>query len=228
MKIFICDDEIQIAREIEGTILRTFPENSITIFTQGEELLKQLEKETCEVLLLDIDMPGLSGLDVAKRLGELEIKPLLVFVTGHDELVYDSFRYHPFGFVRKTYFEQEIEKVLRDCMEELESSTRHFSFRANGNTIRIRMMDIAFFEADGNYLKLSAKEGEFRMRSTISAMENSLSTYGFIRVHKGFLVNQEAIRIFGAEDVELESGVRLPLGKTYAETAKQRFMRYLR
>jgi len=90
------------------------------------------------------------------------------------------------------------------------------------------LSQILFFEADGNYLKVCAKDGEYRMRSTITAVENSLGTYGYIRVHKGFLVNQQSIRMFGSEEIRLENGAVLPLGKTYAETAKKVFMKYMR
>lgn len=228
MKIYICDDEAQIRHDFEITIQKFFPQSQIKLFASGETLVEEFKRETCDILLLDIDMPEMSGMDVAKKLGELEAKPLLVFVTSHDELVYDSFRYHPFGFVRKSYFEKEIEKILSDCQEELESSVRHFTFRVNGKDVRLLLSDIRFFEADGNYLKLIAREGDYRIRSTITAVENSLSAYGFIRIHKGFLVNQAVIKMLGADEIQLENGMTLPMGKTYAESAKKLFMRYMR
>lgn len=228
MKLFICDDEAQIRYVFEIMIQKLYPQSDIKAFGSGEELLSELEKEPCDVLLLDIDMPGMDGMDVAKRLGEMEVKPLLVFVTSHDELVYDSFRYHPFGFVRKSYFEKEIEKVLRDCERELASCEAHFTFRTNGKEVCLPLEKILYFEADGNYLKLYLAEEEYRLRSTITAVENSLASHGFIRVHKGFLVNQSAIRMLGADELQLENGTELPIGKTYAEAAKKLFMRYMR
>jgi len=228
MKLFICDDEVQIRHDFEKMIQKLYPQSAIKAFGCGEELLQALATESCDVLLLDIDMPGISGMDVARKLGEMENKPLLVFVTSHDELVYDSFRYHPFGFVRKSYFEKEIEKVLRDCERELESYQSHFTFRANGREVCLPLEEILYFEADGNYLKLYLATEEYRLRSTISAVENSLGTRGFIRVHKGFLVNQKAIRMLGTDELQLENGTTLPIGKTYGETAKKLFMRYMR
>lgn len=228
MKIYICDDEARIRHDFAVMLQKLCPQSMIKAFGTGAELLKELEKESCDVLLLDIDMPEMSGMDVAKRLGELADKPLLIFVTSHDELVYDSFRYHPFGFVRKSFFELEIEKILRDCEKELESSSRHFSFRMNGKDVRLLLTDILFFEADGNYLKLVASKEEYRIRSTITAVENALSSSGFIRIHKGFLVNQAAIQMMGTDELQLENGRVLPLGKTYIEEAKKSFMRYMR
>ena len=84
-------------------------------------MLPALEKDGCDLLLLDIDMPEMNGMEIAKCLTDLLQKPLLVFVTSHDELVYDSLLYHPFGFIRKAYLEQELEKILSDCKREIAS-----------------------------------------------------------------------------------------------------------
>jgi len=77
-------------------------------------------------------------------------------------------------------------------------------------------------------LKVCTKDREYRMRSTITAVESILGSHGYIRVHKGFLVNQQAISMFGAEEIQLENGSVLPLGRTYVESAKKKFMRYIR
>ena len=228
MRIVICDDEPQIRHDFAVILQNLYPQSVIKAFGSGTELLQALLQEDCDVLLLDIDMPEMNGMEVAKRLGELKHKPLLIFVTSHDELVYDSFRYHPFGFVRKSFFEAEIAKMLKDCEAELESTTRHFTFRMNGRDVRVLLNEILYFEADGNYLRLVTGEEEHRIRSTITAVENSLATYGFIRIHKGFLVNWTFIRMMGPDEVQLENGCRLPLGKTYGEEARKLFMRYMR
>lgn len=228
MRIYLCDDEQKIRDEISAVVAEVLPEASVKQFSDGSSLLEQMNQELCDILLLDIDMPKLSGMEVAARLSGLPQKPLLVFITNHDELVYESFRYHPFGFVRKQFLGKELDKVLRDCVSELEQGRKHFNFRAEGKDVCLLLSEILFFESEGNYLKVYTEGGEYRFRSTITAVESALEKDGFIRVHKGFLVNQCAIRLFGAEAVELTNGSSLPVGKTYAEEARQQFMRYLR
>ena len=209
-------------------VSNALPEAEVCCFSDGKSLLKQLNKEPCDILLLDIDMPELSGMDVAEQLVKLSQKPLLIFVTNHDELVYESFRYHPFGFVRKQFLDKDLDKVLKDCMAELEQGKQHFNFRTEGKEVCLPLAELFFFESEGNYLKVYAKGAQYRFRSTITAVEAALKKDGFLRLHKGFLVNQSAIRLFGTEEVELTDGRTLPVGKTYAEEAKQQFMRYLR
>ena len=79
MKISVCDDEPKILDDIERIICREYPDSVVRKFLSGEELLK--ETGDTDVLLLDIDMPGLSGMDVAERLADMDAKILIVFVT---------------------------------------------------------------------------------------------------------------------------------------------------
>ncbi len=228
MRVYLCDDELKMREAIAAEIAACFPEAEVEKFASGTALLSALQQKECDVLLLDIDMPELSGMEVASRLAELPKKPLLVFVTGHDELVYESFQYHPFGFVRKQFLHTELAKAVKDCVAELESKNRSFHFRTPEGETKVLLSEIQYFESEGNYLKLYTKMGTYRFRSTIGAVEARLAGDGFLRLHKGFLVNQEVVRLFGTEAVELTDGKMLPVGKTYGESAKQQFMRYLR
>lgn len=228
MKIYLCDDEKKILEDMKQMVQQCQKNCEVNTYTSGMELVKSLKEAVCDILLLDIDMPGLSGMDIAKWLVNLEKKPLLIFVTSHDELVYESFQYHPFGFIRKDYFGNEIKKVLDDCVKESLSSTKYFNFRTEGKDIRVPLSEIKYFEADGNYLKVFTDNGRYRFRSTLTAVENTLGHQGFIRIHKGFLVNQLGVRIFSGDEAQLTDGTALPIGKTYVEEAKNKLMRYMR
>ena len=228
MRIYICDDEIPILRDLERKVKEYVPDGTICCFSSALDLCRELEAKACDVLLLDIDMPQMGGMDIARKLNGKEHAPLLVFVTSHDELVYESLQYHPFGFIRKSYFELEIEKVLRDCRQQLETADKRFHFRMAGREAAILLSEILYFEADKNYLKVYTRSGSYRFRSTIAAVENCLAGDGFVRVHKGFLVNQMAVNVISREDVRLVDGTVLSLGKHYAEESRKRLLEYMR
>lgn len=227
LRIHICDDERRMLQMIAKKVSECLPESDVRTFSSGAALLACLQTNACDILLLDIDMPDITGMEIAGQLSLLEKRPLLVFVTSHDELVYDSFCYHPFAFLRKSSFDREIKAALDDCMRELQHRERHFCFRWEGKRVCLLLSEIFYFEAEGNYLMVFSKMGQYRFRSTITSVENTLAGCGFIRIHKGFLINQAAVRLLGAKEVELLDGTMLPVGKSYAKTAEEQFLRYL-
>ncbi len=232
MKLFICDDEVQILKDITLKTRAVLGDCIIEEFSDGKSLLEALEKNSCDVLFLDMDLPDIDGLTIAKKLQEISTEkmrenPLLVFVTSHDELVYDSFLVHPFGFIRKSCMETEFVEILQDCQKELEKREPFFSFKKSGENIRLPLSDICYFEGDQNYLKLYTKQEMYRFRETISAVEESLSGHGFIRFHRGFLVNQKAVKVLGADEATLITGSKIPIGRNYAQNVKRQLMRYM-
>ena len=228
MHIFICDDEPKILSDMAGKVSALLPEDEVRLFSSGGELLSCLHENSCDILLLDIDMPEITGLQVAREISALKKKPLLVFVTSHDELVYDSFQYHPFAFLRKSRFDAEIEKVLRDCVKELGEKEQHFCFRSDGKDVRLLLADILYFEAEGNYLKVVTTKETYRFRNTLTAVEHTLQNCGFLRIHKGFFINQAAVKLLNSEEATLQNNVTLPIGKSYAKTVREQLLRYMR
>ncbi len=227
MKISICDDESKILEEISSFIEKEFPSARIKSYSDGTSFISSGE-ERPDVLLADIDMPGMSGMDVAATLASEKAKTLVVFVTAHDELVYDSFKYHPFAFVRKKFLQEELRSVLSDCEKEIENQNKRFTFQNASTLVNLAQNEILYFEGQANYLAIHTTGDQYRMRSTMSAVEEELKNSGFLRIHKGFLVNLEHIRILKTEELELDNGEVLPIGKSYSESAKKRILRFMR
>ena len=117
---------------------------------------------------------------------------MLVFVTSHDELVYDSLQFHPFGFVRKCYLETELPKILEDCRKEMSNRNKHYCFHTAEGEVKLLLEDIFYFESEGNYLSVYTKETSYRFRETMTALQQGLENEDFIRIHRGFLVIQSA------------------------------------
>lgn len=227
LKIAICDDEQQMIDEIRTVVDASLTGADVCTYPGGTQFLADAER-CFDVILLDIDMPGMSGMEVAAELTKKTPDTLIVFVTAHDELVYDSFRYHPFAFVRKSYLKDELMRVLRDCIKVLEGRERYCCFKAEGGTVRLALGDIFYFEADANYISVHAGPEAHKFRSTMAAVEASLSKDDFLRIHKGFIVNMGHIRTCRQDEVTLDNGETLPIGKAYAEAARQNILKYMR
>lgn len=232
IKVAFCDDEAKILADLSQKVLSEFENNEceieLYITESSMELLEYIKENVVDILFLDIDMPRLSGMDIAETLLNSEMNTLLVFVTGQDALVYKSFKYHPFGFIRKTYFDEEISGVVKGLIEEIHKNSDTFSFKTNDSLNRVKIKDILYFESESNYLNLHTKDFVYKFRSTLSAIENELSSKGFIRTHKGFLVNQEHIFSVKADNIVLDNEAVLPIGRTNRDAIKARIMRYMR
>ncbi len=231
LKIAICDDEASICdlyREKTADYMqRRGVMAKIATFQDSVAFLNKLYEEEFGLILLDIDMPGMTGLEIAEKMQTLPYKPLLVFVTSQDALVYETFQYHPFSFIRKSFLEAELEKVLGQALCELQSGQRKFVFRNGKETVGVLLSDISYFEAEGNYIIMHTASGVYRLRDTMTRLECELEKKGFVRIHKGFLVNQEKVYKLGNEEVVLADGATLPIGRSNREQTKEKLMRYL-
>lgn len=225
LHIAICDDENKIREDITGTVRNYFEGVRITQFGNGHNLLESFNRQSFDMVLLDIDMPEISGLDIAGMIKNAVPKPLIVFVTSHDELVYDSLRFHPFGFVRKSHLDLELKRVLSDGEAEIESREKNISLHTAEGDVRISLRNILYFESDGNYIKAVTETEEYRFRETMQSLVETLRYDGFVRVHKGFLVNAEAVKVFNSEKCTLTNGVEIPMGRAFVEEARRYFMR---
>ncbi|MBO4910073.1 MAG: response regulator transcription factor [Lachnospiraceae bacterium] len=226
MKIAVCDDETKILEDIKSVILNLYPGDDVNLFSSGEEFLES--DDNPDVLLLDIDMPGMSGMDVASKLAEKETDTLIVFVTAHDELVYDSFKYHPFAFVRKTYLREELSGVLKDCRFKIDKNNKRYVFKSGSETVSLSLDEILYFESFANYLTVKTKTLEYKTRSTISGAQSELEKNDFLRIHKGFLVNLEHVKTVKSDELLLDNDETLPIGKSFSEEARKVILKYMR
>ncbi|MBO5597170.1 MAG: response regulator [Oribacterium sp.] len=110
MRIAICDDEKRICDILAEKVAKICPEAEIITFTSGEELLAA--DKLPDILLLDIWMPEMSGLDVAKTLRDRDWRKILIFVTGEESQVFSSFDLHPFHFLVKPFADEKLSEVL--------------------------------------------------------------------------------------------------------------------
>lgn len=230
--IAICDDETRILEDIKEQIEKILYCKGIQaqfiLYESCEEVLNQYAQIQPDFLFLDIDMPGMNGFELAKRLTAMDMKGLLVFVTNQDALVYESFSFHPFAFIRKAYFEREIEDVLNRMLTENNKVSEYYAFQIANETIKLPLQSMLYFEADGNYVRLITTHEEYRIRETLGNLSDKLEKAGFIRIHKGFLVNQAFILAIKYDEIELTNHMFLPIGRTNRDSIRQKVMKYLR
>ncbi len=228
IRLLICDDEIQFCKQYAKMAENILGQDvSVGISTDPHVFWEELQKSGADLVLLDIDMPELDGFEIAARMEDLPRKPILIFVTGHDVLVYDSFRFHPFGFIRKSHIERELKPVLREALEEWRRRTQRYAFRCGDERIALPLDEIIYFESEGNYVELHTEARTYRIRETMANVERELAAVGFVRIHKGFLVNQKAVYRIRGDEVVLRGDLVIPIGRSRKEETREKLVRYL-
>jgi two-component system response regulator AlgR len=208
MNVLIVDDE-PLARERLARMVSAL--NGYRVLepaaSNGEEALALAESLKPDVVLLDIRMPGLDGLQVAARLCELEAPPAVIFCTAHDEFAVEAFQVSAVGYlvkpVRTEYLEQALKKAERLNRVQLAALTRpaalsgigprsHISARTRKGIELIPLGQVIFFIADHKYVTLRHDSGEVLLDEPLKALEDEFGDQ-FVRIHRNALVARQRI-----------------------------------
>jgi two-component system response regulator AlgR len=169
----------------------------------GEQALALIEAERPELVLLDIAMPGMSGLELATHLNTLASPPAIIFCTAHDEHALKAFEAHAIDYLLKPIkaerLSEALERARRYCDSDL-SATRqendegrqHICARVRGNLELIPIEQVIFFHAEHKYVTVCHEDGEVLIEEALTSLENDLGER-FLRIHRNALVDSQRI-----------------------------------
>ncbi len=240
-RIGICDDNLSQLRDLKEIIESSFAKHEgsykIEAYNDSRVLLHQNSMEPFDALFLDIDMPKLDGFDIAKLLRNNFSHCLIVFVTVHSELVFDSFAFQPFNFIRKNYhipLEESIPPVVDKLVLHLHQDDKVTLFDEYDRMHIVYIRDILYLEGDDHYviyhLSSTCDINKSRMREKVSNCLEMYSSYGFVKIHKSLLVNLKHVTYIDkrASDVEMDNGEHLPITSRYKKDVEEKYLQYMR
>ncbi len=227
----ICDDEANFLDHIHKRITEEFrsrgAECSLDKFISGEKFL-EAHRMPYDVVFLDIDMPQTGGFEVAERINTLST--LIVFVTSHDELVYSSFKFQPFRFIRKAYLDEELPEIIDAVISKIaeRAAERKFTLRSKSGSVVIDLRSLEYIEIYGHRLLVHLKNSEpLECYGSLSELEKELLRYDFVRTHKSYLVNCACIYSIEKNQVILDDKTAIPLSRYKSETVRNKFVKLL-
>lgn len=218
MKIAICDDSRIIleymSEKIKGIFNNKKHNAIIEKFDNGKDLIKAISNNHFDAIFLDIDMPQISGFDIARKIQSSANVIPIIFISNLEDKVYESLKFRPFRFIRKSQFEGEINDVIEDIIKILVYPNENIIISLGNQKIRLYPNRIIYIECNDKILKIISNSETIEIRYRLKDIEIQLEKYGFIRIHKGYIVNSKYIyRINKSGEVILESGERLPVSK---------------
>lgn len=210
MNILICDDNQWELDEITHAVTNYTEKKAIVCkikcFTSPAELLSHIKVfQQYDLALLDIDMPGMTGIDLAANyLTDMKV----IFITHRDDLVFSALSTQPFGFVRKKYLKEELLPWLEKAITLFGADSKEIVVSEQRVLKKIQIKELVYVEAQGHYSIIKCCNNEYRVKKGISVLEKELDDYGFIRIHDAYLVNPRYIKNMSSENVTLIYGKR--------------------
>lgn len=218
IRIAVCDDEKIMLDTICERIADYYASDcEIVKYEDGKRLLEESKKQLFDVLFLDIDMPELNGMEVAQIIRETNRYIKIIFVTNKDSLVYKTLQYTPFRYIRKAHFDEEFPEAAEELKKSLIESSRTETFSLKNRKICVKLRDIVYAEVINHTLKVVLEKETLNITKTMDELDETIGSFGFIRIHKSYLVNYRYISSVEAADVVLNSGEKLPLSKKRAK-----------
>lgn len=229
LHITICDDEAEIASIMEEIILRELEELNIDAviekYQSGEVFLRQHRSWDEELIFMDIEMPGKSGIDVIEEMDIINRAKNVILITAHDHMVLKHLNCAPFLFIRKGNMETDIPRAIDRYIRQLERNRAVVEFVVNGKVHHVREEYILYFEKYRQYITAICTEDEaIRIRGSMQDYEKRLSGKGFVRSHVGYLVNLRHCCSIEKDCLVLDSGKRIPVSRERKKYVMQQFM----
>lgn len=203
MNVLIVDDE-----ELARSRLQRFVESEqlgevIALASNGVQAIEAVETFLPDIVLMDIQMPTMDGLEAARHLAQLDTPPAIIFCTAYDEFAIEAFNVHAVGYLLKPVRKEELKAAFSrlDKINKVQSVAlnkdacrSHISAKTHQGLELVAVENIVLFKAEQKYISVIHKNGEVLIDEPLKNLEDEF-TEKFIRVHRNSLVRKTAIQV---------------------------------
>lgn len=223
-KIAIVDDSLNDLNKTYELIQKNLEFKDIDVQLYKYHDVKCFPSDlTFDVLFLDIDMPEISGFQLAKEYRIAHKDTLIIFVTNHNELVFQACNIHPFDFIRKENLDIEIPTVLDEIIYKLKDIYPTITFYVNGNAYVINTDSIIYCESFNHSTVIHFNDSDIKVNQQLKDVSNLINSNSFKRVGKSYLVNMNKVIKFEESTLFLEMDNQVPISRRN----KSKIMEYL-
>ncbi len=201
LRVLVVDDEALARERLRAMLLQMPGLDVLDSASDGASALEQITRHTVDVVLLDIMMPGMNGIELARHLNETSDAPCVIFVTAHDAHAVIAFENHAVDYLVKPIRKERLTLAIararqfllgRAAAHRLSGTGKHFVSRSRGTLRKIAFEDVHYLQADEKYVTAHAHDGDHVIDETLKAIE---AQHGddFLRIHRNTLVARSAL-----------------------------------
>ena len=238
LRIAYCDDELENGEKIKEYILQFSISTEEVIeydfFVSGAVLLEKIQREPdyYDIILLDMEMPNISGIDLANKLRELTANDLIItFLTSYPEYMQQSFGVHAFQYLLKPISYEEFKNEIIRTIDYIQKDDRNIlvTDQNTGFETVLRLKNIVAIEKQkGNaIMDIFLENAEINAKGNISDYEDILLKNNFIRVSRNSIINMRYIHSFFGREIQLTTGKKVEMSRRKVSDIKERFTKYM-
>ena len=227
LKIIVCDDEVVQQRIIRALLEKYLKENEIQaelkFYASGREcLLEKGELMDTDIFLLDIFMPELNGIDIARELKNMGAEGKIIFITGGNDYITEAFEIHAFSYIQKPVEYEKFAKVMHSVLKCLEKA-RYMDIVADREKRRIYLADIVYVETLGRRLLIHMKDEELETYLSVKSFMDEFGKSDFLQIS----VSISRIQRIVGRNLYLRDGRELLISEKYLPTTKKLHIEYM-
>ena len=226
IKVMILDDE-SIYLEKEKNITESYfaghgIECHIETCQNGEWFLSGLKEEMYDLYILDIEMPGKNGLEIAREIRKQYAEPFLIFATNYTDYAIEAYEVNTYRYIPKKYLEEKLPEAYESLIPFLlEKEEQYYIIEKKGEIEKIAYSDIYYLRKEGKYVVISHKNGESRVRKSLAQVQEELDSREFLLIDKGYVVNLYHVMKIKGYEAYMKDGTRLPVGIAKSASIKR-------
>lgn len=233
LRIAVCDNEREALDKASDIVLRWADEKGIVVdllqFENGDDLLSQNMVCRMDVVLLDIIMPMLNGMDTARELRKYDSSVTIIFMTSSPEYALESYDVKAGGYLLKPLNEDKLKDSLNDINRRLLEEPKHMVVKSESGYKTLLYRDIEWIEAQNKTIIFFMQNGEqIKTSETLHSFEGKLNdNLGFFKCHRSYIVNILNIDTYNGSEVIMRSGQRIPIARGYGKAFQEAYFNFM-
>lgn len=226
--IAICDDINKDTQYLASVVQSWAQEQKVSVniemFPSAESFLFHYEeKKDYDILLLDVEMKNISGIELAKQIRSMDHRVEIIFTTSHFELSGEGYEVDALHYLIKPIAETKLMEVLSKAARKLAVEPPSLVIVCNGETVKILEPDILYIESFRHYVVVHTQSTEYKLKENLSALKGKLSS-DFYQTHRSYLVSLKHIRKISRTAVWLDCGAEIPLARGKYDDVNRAFI----
>ncbi len=233
MRICLVDDDANqldyLHTLIQNWSLKQNVQLFVSIYQSAEEMLFECGKSfPFDLVILDIQMEKINGIELSKRIRQVDSHVMIVFLSGIADYVYEGYEVQAYRYLLKPLQEEKLFEILDYMSKEIKKMEKYILYNKYGETEKIMYDQILYLESEGNNVVIHTKDRKYDYRKNLHMIEDDFLRNGFEKTHRSFIVNLLYVRKIQKESCILSSGDTVPISRRTYKQVNQSFIKFYR